>query len=214
MSPRRAKAVTGRVDQDPATALREHLVDVAEKLLAERQVSAITTRDIARAADVSTGVLYNYFADKNDLLLAALLRRYQVLADRFLTDVPEPGTADIRTNLHAYARAALNFQAQLLPIAGGLLSEPVLLHRFIDAIHSAPFGPQHSNQRLAGYLAAEQSLGRLSRDVDAVAATTLLMGASLTLIVAGHLLPAHLRPDPIAQLPDIVDTLLRGLSPA
>jgi AcrR family transcriptional regulator len=214
MSPRRAKAITGRVDQDPATALREHLVNVAEKLLAERQVSTITTRDIARAADVSGGVLYNYFADKHDLLLAALLRRYDGLADRFDAAIPEPGSGTIAANLHAFARAALDFQAELIPMAAGLLSEPALLHRFLDAIHGEPSGPQHRQGRLRGYLAAEKALGRLPEDVDANAATTLLMGASLTLIVAGHLLPAHLRPDPAAQLPGIVDTLLRGLTPA
>lgn len=65
MSPRRAKATLGRVGTDPATALREHLVDTAERLLAEKQVGAITTREIARAAGVSDGVLYNYFADKD-----------------------------------------------------------------------------------------------------------------------------------------------------
>ena len=69
MSPRQAKGVKGRVGDDPATALRNHLIDVAERLLAERPVSSITTRDIARAGEVSDGVLYNYFASKNDLLV-------------------------------------------------------------------------------------------------------------------------------------------------
>src|SRR6266508_161567 len=72
MSPRRAHAVLGRAGHDPGAALREHLIDTAEKLLAERQVSSITTRDIARTAGVSDGVLYNYFADKHELVVAAL----------------------------------------------------------------------------------------------------------------------------------------------
>ena len=82
----------GRVGDDPATALRELLVDSAEKLLAERQVSSITTRDIARAAGVSDGVLYNYFANKNDLLVAALMRRYAGLVSGFDADLPAPGS--------------------------------------------------------------------------------------------------------------------------
>ncbi len=53
--------------------LRELLIDAADRLLADRQVSAITTRDIARAAGLSDGVLYNYFANKNDLVVVALL---------------------------------------------------------------------------------------------------------------------------------------------
>lgn len=54
--------------------LRELLIDPAEKLPAERQVSTITTGDIARTAGVSGGVLYTYLADKNELLGAALVR--------------------------------------------------------------------------------------------------------------------------------------------
>lgn len=71
------------MDVDPATALREHLVESAGKLLSERQISAITTRDTTLSAGVSDGVLYNYFGDKNELLLAALLRRYQSVVERF-----------------------------------------------------------------------------------------------------------------------------------
>jgi Bacterial regulatory proteins, tetR family len=63
--------------------LRELLIVTAEKLLAERQVSTITTGDIARTAGVSDGVLYTYLADKNDLLVAALVRRYAAELERF-----------------------------------------------------------------------------------------------------------------------------------
>src|SRR5512140_2747206 len=56
MSPRRAKAVVDRVGDDPATALRELLIDAVDRLLAQGSITAITTRDIARAAGVSDGV--------------------------------------------------------------------------------------------------------------------------------------------------------------
>src|SRR5262249_61477702 len=75
MSPRWAKATRGRAGNDPATALREHLINTAEKLLTEKQAGAITTREIARAAGVADGVLYNHFADKHDLILAAPIPR-------------------------------------------------------------------------------------------------------------------------------------------
>ncbi|HVB64884.1 MAG TPA: TetR/AcrR family transcriptional regulator, partial [Nitrolancea sp.] len=93
MSPRSAKAVRGRHDEDPSAALRELLITTAEQLLVEGQVADITTRDIARAAGVSIGVLYNYFASKNDLLVTALVRRVQRSVAQFDTDLPEPGTA-------------------------------------------------------------------------------------------------------------------------
>ena len=213
MSPRRAKAVTGRVGDDPATALREHLIDTAERLLAQRQVSTITTRDIARAAGVSDGVLYNYFADKYELLLAALLRRYQGLADRFAAGLPEPGTGTVAGNLHAFAEASLAFQGDLLPIGVGLMSEQLLLHRFMETIHADLHGPQQNQSRLSGYLEGERRLGRIPADVDPVAAATLLTGACLNVAVAGLVLPDGARPDPAVALAAVVRTLLHGLLP-
>ena len=208
MSPRRAKAVSGRAGEDPATALREHLIDTAEGLLGRRPVGTITTRDIARAAGVSDGVLYNYFADKHDLLVAALLRRYRALAERFEAAVPAAGTGTVEANLHVYAEAMHDLQAGLLPTIAGLVSEPELMHRFVAAIHGVPFGPQHNQRRLAEYIAHEQELGRVS-DVDAAAASSLLTGAMLVQVIAGHLVGRdHPAPTTLAA---IVDTLLRGL---
>jgi AcrR family transcriptional regulator len=212
MSPRRAKAISGRVSGDPATALRDHLIATAEKLLAERHVSAITTRDIARAAGVSDGVLYNYFSDKNDLLLAALARRFSGLVARFDADLPESGTASVEENLIAYARAMLELNTGTLPLMAGLLIEPPLLQRFHEVIHSEPFGPQLYPQRLAKYLTDEQRIGRLPYvDVDAV--TTLIIGATVTLALSG-LLQGLSHGDLAKQLPAIVRTIVRGLNPS
>jgi AcrR family transcriptional regulator len=211
MSPRRAKAVSGRGHQDPATALREHLIDAAERLLDERPVATITTRDIARAAAVSDGVLYNYFSDKHDLLLAALLRRYRTLAERFDATVPEPGAATVEQNLHVFAEAMLALHSRLMPTIAGLVSEPVLMHRFVEAIHGVPFGPQHNQHRLADYVAAEQALGRIAGDVDPTATSILVTGAALVLVIANHVLPAGARPVAAAQISGIVETLMRGI---
>jgi AcrR family transcriptional regulator len=210
MSPRRAKAVSG-LDGDPATALREHLIDVAERLLSERQVSTITTRDIARTAGVSDGVLYNYFSDKNDLLLTALVRRYTGIVTRFEADLPEPGTGAVRDNLNAHARALLDLQADALPLAAGLITEPSLLRQFIDAIHREPLGPLRVLHHVAGYLAGEQRLGRLPA-VDVEAATTLIFGATVMLAFTS-LMGGASREDLARQVPAIVDTLIDGLDP-
>jgi AcrR family transcriptional regulator len=211
MSPRRAKATRGRVDDDPATALRLHLIDAAEKLLGERQVSAITTREIARAAGVSDGVLYNYFADKHELIIAALLRRYERMLSKFDTGLPEPGTGTVEANLIAYAEAALGLVAAGMPMAAGLMSEPQLLHRFIAEIHREPYGPQRLREPIAAYLAAEQKLGRLG-DFPMEAAVTLMIGPIIMLgvteLVGG--VPRHIV---IAQLPDVIHTLLKGMAP-
>ncbi len=209
MSPRRARAVRGRVGDDPATALREHLIDTAEKLLGEQQVSTITTRDIARSARVSDGVLYNYFGGKHELLIAALLRRYAGSLTRFDTNLPVAGSGTVEDNLIAYAQAAVDLVTETLPTAAGLISEPPLLHRFIEEIHQQPLGPHRMHQPIADYLTAEQKLGRLGA-FDVESATMLIMGPTImmgfTALVAGASREAL-----ADQIPGIVRTLLAGI---
>src|SRR5258705_3298420 len=210
MSPRRAKAVRGRVGDDPATALREHLIDNAEKLLAERPAATVTTRDIARAAGVSDGVLYNYFSDKHELIVAALLRRFTDLLARFAADLPTAGTGTVEDNLVRYALTALDLFAHALPVAGGVISDPVLLQRLMHAIHSQPYGPHLLRQPIIDYLTAEQELGQL-RQFDVEAAPSPLIGPTLMLGFA-HVIPGSPADHTPAAIPAIVRTLLRGLS--
>ena len=211
MSPRRAKAVRGRVGDDPATALREHLIDSAERLLAERQVSTLTTREIARAAGVSDGVLYNYFTDKHDLIVAALLRRFSGLVRGFTDGLPAPGTSTVEANLVAFVRATHRLFTDALPMVGGLMSEPALLHRLMHAMHEHPYGPHLLRQPLVDYLAAEQRLGRLG-PFDPGTAASLLIGPSLMLGFA-HVIPNSPADHTAEAIPGIVRTLLRGLAP-
>jgi AcrR family transcriptional regulator len=52
----------------------EGLLDAAARLVVERGVDALTTRDIAEAAGAPVASLYQYFADKEDVLLALAQR--------------------------------------------------------------------------------------------------------------------------------------------
>ena len=210
MSPRWAKATRGRAGDDPATALRQHLIDTAEKLLTEGQVGAITTREIAREAGVSDGVLYNHFADKHDLILAALIRRYAQALSHFEADLPEPGTATVEANLITYAEAALDLVAQALPMVAGLMSEPALLHRFIAEIHREPLGPERMRQPIADYITGEQRLGRLG-EFPIEAALSLMIGPTLMLGFT-ELVGGAPRQTVVAAIPDIIHTLMQGIA--
>lgn len=186
MSPRRARAVTG--DGDPAADLREHLVSTAASLLAERQVSAITTRDIARAAGVSDGVLYNYFADKSELLVAGLVRRFETVVARFGADLPVPGTGALEGNLVTYLQALYDLSRDSFPMIAGLVGEPGLLARVVDEIHRPGQGILPFLNRIGEYLYGEQQLGRIRADADLMAAMLLLTGTCGTLAMRSHLM--------------------------
>jgi AcrR family transcriptional regulator len=206
---RRARVLADR-EGDPGLVLREHLIAVAEELLGERQVSAITIRDLAAAAGVSEGVLYNYFADKTDLLLIALVRRFGRIVERLNAGLPEAGSATVEANLGAFTKKLLALHTEALPILGKLLAQPALLRRFMDAIHAPDqvFGGKQIRDPLVGYLAAEQQLGRIG-DIDCGAAADLVLGAvalqSLTGLVGGG--------GARSRVAAIAPTIVNGLAP-
>jgi len=191
--------------------LREHLIDATDGLLSRSPIAAITTRDIARAAEVSDGVLYNYFDDKTALILAALVRRYQRLARRFYDALPAAGSATVEDNLVAFANGFFDLLVEALPTVAGLLTEPLLLHRLLDEIHQGELGPQYMQARLGDYLREEQRLGRLAA-VDVTPAGTMLMGSVAVLALSIQFAPMPDRAALAAGLRPIVATILRGLA--
>jgi AcrR family transcriptional regulator len=206
MSPRRAAAVKA-TPGDPGTALREHLIAAAQTLLAERQVTSITARDLAREAGVSDGVLYNYFADKSELLLTALLRRFDALLDNFGAELPAPGTGTVEGNVRVFAEALYRFDVDGFPMLAKLLGDPPLLQRFLVETHRRPAYTERVRKPVVDYLAGERRRGRIGR-VDPEAAADLLIGAiaqlALTTVTGG-------RP-PARRLSAVVDTLLKGIT--
>ena len=61
-----------RDESDSPGALRRHLIDVTQRLLAAHGSAGLTTREIAREAQVADGLLYNHFAGKGDLVVTAV----------------------------------------------------------------------------------------------------------------------------------------------
>ena len=177
MSPRRAKVLSEHGTADSPGALRRHLIAVTQHLVAAHGLTGLTTRKIAREAQVADGVLYNHFADKNDLVAAALAERAAALVADFLAARPEPGTATLDENLAVLARATLTFNEGIVPLVTGLLGHPALLHGFFGGIHAGQSGPQTAYTSVIEYVRAEQRLGRASGDVDAGAIAELLFGA-------------------------------------
>lgn len=61
---------------------RQELVAATWQVIARTGIIGVTTREIAREAGVSTGVLAHYFADKEELLAAALRLSHQQVYER------------------------------------------------------------------------------------------------------------------------------------
>ena len=52
------------------TACRARIIDAGIRLFSERNIDAVTVDDIAAAADVGKGTIYNYFRTKEDIVVA------------------------------------------------------------------------------------------------------------------------------------------------
>ena len=180
------------------------LLDAAASLLAERGTTAVTARDIARRAGLSDGVLYNYFEDKPELVLAALTRSFEQLAAELYDALPEPGTGEIADALLQAARALLRFHERSWPMIASVVADPALMRAFVVAIHAPDRYAERVRRPVANYLRAERRLGRIAAaDVDA--ATDLLIGGTAILALNGERGARRLR--------KLVATLHEGLAP-
>ena len=152
---------------------RERILDSAAEILRTRGVVHATTKQIAKASGLSEAALYKYFSDKEELLLHVLRERVPGMSQLHI----RPGEAEVEANLTAMARAALDFYQRSLPMMGSLMSDPqrMAAHRQSMSRHGG--GPDKAVSWFAGYLRAEQDLGRVSADADPDAAASLLLGA-------------------------------------
>lgn len=204
--------MVGRAGDDPAAALREHLVDAAARLTTQAPIVTITTREIARAAGVSDGVLYNYFHDKNDLLVEALVRQFRRIFESARTRIPEPGSGTVEDNLASLAVTLFELERDVIPMIAGLLADPLLFHRMFAALHEDPLGPDWYREPLVSYVEGERRLGRIRSDVDPDAISLLLIGSTSILALAGHVVPG-VQSTELDRVHHVVDELLRGLRP-
>lgn len=70
-----------------AEARRRRTLDAAAALLDEGGYSALTIRSVAKRAGTSTGLIYQYFADKQDIFMA-LLNESQLESTAFVASLP------------------------------------------------------------------------------------------------------------------------------
>jgi len=230
MSPRKPAILRGGDGQN----LREYLIATAARLIDERGSAGLSVRDIAREAQVADGVLYNYFADKEDLLAHALLAHVGTVMNA-APRLPPAGTGTVADNLRAFIDTGLATLTRVVPAFAGLISQPKVLTRFHamvggDAAFAgeAATGGEAGSEAghdgdgqaglpaiLASYLRAEQRLGRIGQAADIDAAVTLVVGA-----IHGQILPRVLFSPPGSPLtapPELpgrlAATVLSGIAP-
>jgi AcrR family transcriptional regulator len=100
---------------DRHTALREQLIDAAERTIAEKGLAALKARDLARAVGCAVGTIYNVFEHLDELVLCVGSRTLAML-EAALCAVRSPsrqGSVDKAvTDMVRLALAYLDFAAE------------------------------------------------------------------------------------------------------
>ncbi|MDX8347935.1 TetR/AcrR family transcriptional regulator [Cognatiyoonia sp. IB215446] len=89
--------------------LRENLIAIAERTIAQKGLTALRARDLASEAGCAVGAIYNVFGDLTDLVLAVNARTFHRLgADvaEALADAPQEPVEQLVIMAQAYHRFA------------------------------------------------------------------------------------------------------------
>jgi AcrR family transcriptional regulator len=104
-----------------AAARRGQILEAARRVFAERGFRRATTREVARAAGISEGTIYNYFEDKDALLMALLEELNET--ERRAEDFEEGMASDFRGFLEVYLRRRMSLIWQNREVFRVVLSE-------------------------------------------------------------------------------------------
>jgi AcrR family transcriptional regulator len=156
---------------------RERILTAARQVMISRGLVGATTKEIARAAGVSEGTLYNHLRNKEELFLCTL-RELPAGFISLIVGLPSRAGSDtVRSVLTEVAHAALAFYDESVPMGGSIFADPELMARHRQLLKERGAGPQRANELLAAYLRAEQQAGRVRDEADTEAAAYLLLGA-------------------------------------
>jgi AcrR family transcriptional regulator len=194
---------------------RERILAAAREVMLAKGLVRATTKEIARAAGVSEGTLYNHFANKEDLFLCTLnqLSSGFVTLMRGLHELV--GSSTVQSVLAEVGRSALDFYGEAIPMGASFFADPELLARHREMLQQRGAGPQRANEAVAEYLRAEQRLGRVHGDADPEAVAYMMLGAIYQYVYWRQFLGQPEQPDASARfIEGLLETLDRSLSPA
>jgi AcrR family transcriptional regulator len=183
-------------------ARREQIVEAATRVFAEKGFRRATTREVAREAGVSEGTIYNYFEDKDDLLMAILHRLNET--ERRVEDFEEGTATDFRRFLEEYLRRRMSLTWENREVFRVVLSEMLVNAELREVYLRRVIEPTMR-------IAEENFRSRMEqgevRRMDAPLAMRSVAGAVLGLLVLGLLGDEEVgsRPD---EIPDVLAGLL------
>jgi AcrR family transcriptional regulator len=193
----------GDTFQAQVAALRRgQILDAAAEIFAERGFHRTTIRDVAKAAGVADGTIYNYFENKTALLLGILDRLNE--NERRAIEGAQVQATDLRTFTHRYFQNHLMVFAKenqnlLRVVLSEVLVNAELRERYIQQIVAPTFVVLM--QQLAPL--AEQSRLRTESLLQAIQ----LMSSMVLGVLMARMFDEQSAQSTWEQLPDVLTNL-------
>ena len=183
----------------PPAGGREAILAAALRLLRERGIARVTSREVASCAGVSEASVFYHYKDRAGLLKAVFeqgLEPLQALATG--GGLSGAGLHDVLTR---FAHTLDQFLDQALPVMAAAQSDSALRDAMAAYMTEQDLGPHRGVNALGEYLTAEQAAGRVRAGVDPYAVAMLFVGACYTR-AAQRQMPAD-----VAALPALEDVI-------
>ncbi len=161
--------------------IRDRLLKAAADVYAETGYRGATTRRIAQEADVNEITLFRHFGSKDALIQEAIRRAAQV----DLTPLPE-NPVDPERELTDWCRARFQHLYGLRSLIRKVMGE---MEEHPEIVRYAESCPSDSGCELYRYVGRLKACGLANADVNAAAATTMLMGAMFAEAVSRDIMP-------------------------
>jgi AcrR family transcriptional regulator len=190
-----------------AALRRDQILDAAAQVFAERGFHRTTVRDVAQAAGVASGTIYNYFENKTALLLGILARLNET--ERRAIEQSQAQATDLRTfTRHYFQNHLLVFANENQELLRVVLSEVLINAELRERYLKQVVGPTFVAvmQQLAPL--AEQ--GRL--DTERLQLTIQLMSSMVLGVLMARMFDEQSAQSTWEQLPDVLtDLFFQGL---
>lgn len=192
---------------------REQIIDAAMRVFAQKGFARASNRDVAREAGITTGLIYYYFASKEDLLKAALEERSPV---QIMTQVtPEMLEQPPEMLLPLLLRRVLSLVEgeQFLSIIRVML--PEVLHGTTEIAPIMLGFFQRIITFLSGYFSTQVARGSVRADLDADMTAQLVVSNMIGMVMRRQIMrdPSVLQYTQEEIVQAVLNTFLAGIRP-
>jgi AcrR family transcriptional regulator len=197
---------------------RQTLIDAAYEVFVRRGFARATTREIAQGAGVAEGTIYRHFADKHALFREVFLHVAGGMIEDLHRIPQRAGRGTVRENLAYLFTLVGAQQKRSSSLMASMWADPELGDSFRSQVEEQGlegFELAWPVAVVADYIRAEQALGRIRPDVDAVEAAAVVVAVPFARGVEQTLssrFPASSEFPAPAQ--STLDILTRGLTSA